>query len=68
MSNNANIVLLDVADLQKLETLREIVFVTLDPSPWTDKRAERIRQLTGKDAITYHDIWEMAREANCERY
>jgi len=62
------VVLVDVADLQRLERLRDIVRVALDPGPWTAAHTEAIKRLAGKQEITHKEIWELANKARCERY
>jgi len=48
--------------MNKLETLRVAVIIACGPGPWTDKRAEDWRELTGEDVATYAHLGRMAEE------
>jgi hypothetical protein len=62
------VVIVDVDELKRLELLRDIVRIALDPGVWTDAHAEALFRLTGKREIEYTEIYEMAKGADCERY
>ena len=66
MTKQVPVIIVALADIQRLEKLRDVVRVALDPGVWTDEHTEAIKRLTGKDEIAYNDIWEMAKGADYE--
>ena len=68
MNDRVGVVLLDVNDLDKLERLRDAVMILCNPDRWTPERTAAWHKLTGKDAARYIDLYDLAREADCERY